>query len=223
MLVAGIDVWRKQWVAVVLCDGRYEEAFVEAKLGRVLEALAGTASIGIDVPLGVTSGTTRRTADSEARKFVGPRRSSVFPTYPREVYEAPDYDAAREMCRNLTGGSISQQAYALKERLLELEGVAKGRLGVFEVHPEVSFHEMAKRDLSWAKTSWNGLNERMQLLRDQGIKIATKIDEIGNAGSEDLLDAAAAAWSANRIANGTASSLPAPPQEANGRQIAIWY
>jgi predicted RNase H-like nuclease len=51
----------------------------------------------------------------------------------------------------------------------------------------------------------------------------TEIADIGDAGAADLLDAAAAAWSAARIANGHALSLPDPAQVANGRQIAIWY
>jgi len=223
MRVAGIDVWRKRWVAVMLCDGRYQEALVEPVLGKLLEVLSAMAVIGIDMPLGLTRGTMCREADAEARRFVGPRGSSVFPTYPREVYEAPNYSAAREECLKLTDRSISQQAYALKERLLELDEVDTRQSDVREVHPEVSFRAMADRPLCWAKTSWNGLHERKRLLLDHGVEIPTEIAKVGNAGAEDLLDAAAAAWSADRIANETAISLPTPPQAANGRQIAIWY
>lgn len=53
--------------------------------------------------------------------------------------------------------------------------------------------------------------------------IPEEIAYAGDAGAEDLLDAAAAAWSATRIANGHALSLPDPPQVANSRRIAIWY
>jgi predicted RNase H-like nuclease len=38
----------------------------------------------------------------------------------------------------------------------------------------------------------------------------------------DVLDAAAAAWSADRIARGLARSLPDPPEEIRGRKVAIW-
>jgi len=223
VLVAGIDVWRKRWTAVVLCDGRYERALIDPSLGKLLEALPGVAAIGIDMPFGLTSGARRREADAAAREFVGPRGSAVFPTYPREVYEAPNYDAARETCLKLTEGSISRQAYALGERILELERTVEGQHEVREVHPEVSFREMAGRFVSWPKTSWNGLHERKQLLLDHGVEIPTQIATIGNAGAEDVLDAAAAAWSADRIAHGAAKTFPDPPQVANGRQIAIWY
>jgi predicted RNase H-like nuclease len=126
MLVAGVDVWRKRWVAVVLSGGCYERAATASKFDDLLKELSDMAAVGIDMPSGLTTGKERREADHAARAFVGPRGSSVFPTYPREVYEAPNYNAAREECRKLTDGSISQQAYALKERLLEVERTVRG-------------------------------------------------------------------------------------------------
>jgi predicted RNase H-like nuclease len=216
-------VWRKRWLAVVLRDGRYEDALVEASLDKLVGELTEMAAIGVDMPLGLSTGIVRREADNLARAFVGPRGNTVFPTYPREVYEAADYDAARETCVKLTKGSISRQAYALGERILELEGMVERHRDIREVHPEVSFRAMADRHLSWAKTSWNGLHERTELLLEQGVEMPTEITQIGNVGAEDVLDAAAAAWSADRIANRTAKSFPDPPQAANGRQIAIWY
>ena len=45
----------------------------------------------------------------------------------------------------------------------------------------------------------------------------------GQAPPDDVLDAAAVAWSAHRMATGTAQSHPNPPEEANGHRIAIWY
>jgi predicted RNase H-like nuclease len=51
-------------------------------------------------------------------------------------------------------------------------------------------------------------------------------DELGPAGQappDDILDAAAVAWSAHRMAIGAASSHPNPPEEDDGSKIAIWY
>lgn len=225
MWVAGIDVWKRRWVAVVLRDGRFECAIAAPRIGNLLSELSDMVAIGIDMPIGLPSGTERREADTEARKFVGPRGRSVFPTYPREVYAALDYNGARERCLALAGGSrsISSQAYALGKRILELEEAVAVRDDIREVHPEVSFCAMAGRHLAWTKTSWNGLHERIRLLRDQRLVIPAEVTDIGDAGAEDLLDAAAAAWSAARIASGNALSFPDPPQVANGRQIAIWY
>jgi predicted RNase H-like nuclease len=41
--------------------------------------------------------------------------------------------------------------------------------------------------------------------------------------ADDILDAAAVAWSATRIARGQADSFPRPPQpDDTGQPIAIW-
>jgi predicted RNase H-like nuclease len=50
------------------------------------------------------------------------------------------------------------------------------------------------------------------------------LEAVGMVPADDVLDAAAAAWSAQRIARGEAKSLPSPPEEdERGREIAIWY
>ena len=41
--------------------------------------------------------------------------------------------------------------------------------------------------------------------------------------SDDVVDAAAAAWSARRIARGAARSMPDPPERSSdGRPVAVW-
>jgi predicted RNase H-like nuclease len=223
-LVAGVDVWKGSWVAVVLHGSVYERAHVETRIADLLAELGDAAAVGIDMPIGLPSGVERREADVAARAFVGPRGSSVFPTYPREVYAAPTYDAARLESIRLLGVSISRQAYGLGDRLLELEEAVVARRDIWEVHPEVSFRAMAGGHLAWPKASWNGLHERVGLLQEAGVQIPPSIAGLGAAGTEDVLDAAAAAWSAARIAEGTAESLPGEPtQFIDDRPLAIWY
>ncbi|RYZ25766.1 MAG: DUF429 domain-containing protein, partial [Propionibacteriaceae bacterium] len=46
---------------------------------------------------------------------------------------------------------------------------------------------------------------------------------VGRREPDDVVDAGACAWSALRLARGTARSLPDPPQELpDGRTAAIW-
>jgi len=40
---------------------------------------------------------------------------------------------------------------------------------------------------------------------------------------DDVLDAAAAAWSAHRVATGVVQSLPEPPEIVQGQLVAIWF
>src|SRR3954447_16462159 len=106
--VTGIDVWHGRWVGIGLRDGRYSRAVSSVRIDRLLDELGELAAIGVDMPIGLTSGRDRREADRAARAFVGPARaSSVFPTYPREVYLAASYEEARAVSLELVGISIS--------------------------------------------------------------------------------------------------------------------
>jgi predicted RNase H-like nuclease len=94
---------------------------------------------------------------------------------------------------------------------------------VVEIHPEVSFRALAGEHLRWSKKSWNGLLLRRRLLAEADIVLPDVIAEVQGAVADDVVDAAVVAWSARRIAAGTASSLPDPPEDSDGRAVAIWY
>ena len=49
------------------------------------------------------------------------------------------------------------------------------------------------------------------------ITLPDEIDEIDGVVADDVVDAAVVAWSARRVANGTALSLPDPPEQGDGR------
>jgi predicted RNase H-like nuclease len=95
---------------------------------------------------------------------------------------------------------------------------------VYEVHPEVSFRAMKGSPLGQRKKTWNGLLERVRLLADAGIHIPDELP-CGTAAPDDVVDAAAAAWSAGRIACGEACTLPdgADADLRMLRKELIWY
>ena len=65
---------------------------------------------------------------------------------------------------------------------------------------------------------------RRKLLEANGIVLPDDLSEGGLAPADGVLDAAAAAWTANRLAEGRARTLPSPPeQHPGGRLVAIWY
>jgi len=78
--------------------------------------------------------------------------------------------------------------------------------------------------MQYPKKSWNGQMERRRLLADAGIVLPDGLT--GRAGEvpvDDVLDAAAMAWTARRVADGVAIPLPSPPERIAGRDVAIWY
>lgn len=221
--VTGVDGCRDGWVAVDLDEGGSLAALrTAASLDGLLTGTADAQVVGIDMPLGLLA-SGWRTADREARALLGPRRSSIFAIPPAPVWQAPAYGAANRLCRELTGNGFSAQAWGLRRKLLE---AAEYRLRcphpLCEVHPELSFRIMAGAPLENAKHTAAGREQRRALLAREGIVIAG--DEALGRIAVDVLDAAAAAWSARRIAAGHACVLPDPPQAGpDGLDIAIRY
>jgi predicted RNase H-like nuclease len=218
--VVGIDAAGKRgWIGVLADD----EGFQGARVGTLAEILEWAEPFdvaGVDIPIGhLPSGV--RQADLHARRFVGARRSSVFAAPPAAVLDAASYKEANVRLADMGLPLLSQQAFALIPKILEAAAVSADHR-LFEVHPEVSFRAMADHGLAWSKKSWNGLLLRRRLLVEAGIALPDVIPSAGDVVADDVVDAAAAAWSARRIAKGSARTLPSPPEQADGRQIAIW-
>ena len=187
------------------------------------------AVVGVDIPIGLPDA-SMRAADTEAHRFVGPRRQSVFMTPVRAALEAPDHDTAKRLNLEAAGQSVSMQAYGLRHRILEVDGWLRGtptgpdRPPVYEVHPEVSFAGLAGETLANGKRTWAGCEQRRMLLARDGIFVAGTLGAAGErAAVDDVLDAAAVTWTAARLAAGDALSLPDSPEVfSDGLPAAIW-
>lgn len=234
MRVTGVDACRGGWVAVSLdgpdvaegVDGSEGAGLLRVATVRAHESLAGVLDghgsrvVGIDMPLGLL-GSGWREADRAARGLLGPRRSSVFAIPPRAVWEQASYQAASQRCRELTGQGLSIQAWGLRARLLEADQF-RGSCGypLYEVHPELAFCALAGAPLADSKHTALGRERRRELLSQAGIALPP----IPRAPVTDMLDAAAVACSAWRIATGRAVVIPVRPQrDDRGLPIAIRY
>ena len=93
------------------------------------------------------------------------------------------------------------------------------------MHPELSFAALNGGTVVAAgKKTWNGQMTRRALLARTGIRLPDELAGAGVVPADDILDAAAVAWSAARIAAGAAVGFPDPPQpDDTGQPIAIWY
>jgi predicted RNase H-like nuclease len=227
-MVVGMDACKRGWVAVALRDGAFAEAREIALAKEALTLWPDLAVLAIDIPIGLPDRDLPypREADVQAARFVGRRRSSVFPSVPLEVLRAATWADAADRMRGLYGIGLSRQSYGLRAKVLEVNDLAIADDRIHEVHPEVSFRAMAG-EASGAldsKKTWNGLMQRRRLLEREGIEVPESLPEVPTAASDDVLDAAAAAWSAWRIATGAARTLPDPPQSgASIKRIAIHY
>ena len=223
--VAGVDGCPKGWVAIVLDGGHFARAELAATFADLLPHLSDAEVIAVDIPIGLPEGPDPRPADVEARKLLGRRGSSVFATPPRPVLEAPTYAEASRISKARFDRGLSQQSYALRTKILEVDAVAAKDDRIYEVHPEISFTKMNGEPLDHSKKSWHGQPARLRLLANSGITIPTDLGPAGATPTDDVLDAAAAAWSAHRIATGTASRVgeQTPNLEPNRNAGFIWY
>jgi predicted RNase H-like nuclease len=206
--VAGIDGTKGGWVAITLHDGRFDSDYLLRPMTTDFGEISDVDLMAIDIPIGYGP----RAADSQARSFLGGNAGTVFMTPAQEVLEAPFGP----------GLGVSAQSHALGPRIIHVTTLARRDSRFHEVHPEVSFRAMKGEPLHHRKKSFGGARERMDLLRRNGLDLAP-LGPAAAAPLDDVLDAAAAAWSAHRIAAGRACTLPDPPQLIDEHRVAIWY
>ena len=227
MGVLGLDACRKGWAGIVLADGFSPRGVFGRSVDEVVaraRALASLDVIGIDMPIGLPD-RGRRAADVEAKKIAGPRRSSVFLAPVRLAVEASSYVEAARLNRQLAGEGLSSQAFALAPRILEVEAwVPTARTEVIEVHPELSFAAMADRPVPAGKHTWAGATTRRRRLVEAGVDLPDDLGDVGSAAAvDDVLDAAAVAWTARRRTTGRAVCVPVEPETfSDGWPAAIW-
>ncbi len=225
--VTGVDGCAAGWVAVTLGPGNQPGAVtVSVAVAATLDCLPLTRVTGIDMPLGLL-GAGWRDADLLARRALGRRGATVFAIPPRPVWECAAYAEANRACRDATGKGFSVQAWGLRRKIAEADAVrrraaaAPGGVRLYEVHPERSFSAMAGAPRPDSKHTRAGLAVRRELLAAVGLTLPSRV---AGAAEDDLLDAAAVAWSARRIAAGRAAVLTSPAQRADdGGEIAIRY
>jgi len=223
--VTGLDACPDGWVAVTLPSSATANPSAPAKvsvaMAPALDALSLAGVVGIDMPLGLLADGWRE-ADALARRALGRRGVTVFAIPPRPVWQQPTYAEANRLCRELTGKGMSAQTWGLRGKLLEADAYRrKSAARLYEVHPELAFAALAGAPVADSKHTPAGLAIRRQLLAQAGLALPAKV---AGVPENDLLDAAAVAWSARRIAAGQAVTLTNPAQPADDdTEIAIRY
>ena len=221
--VLGVDACKKGWVGITnLMEGYFDRTISELVLAA--EKPDPIAAVAVDIPIGLPVSGPRQ-ADVLARGLVGKRASSVFATPVRAALHAPTHAEATAINLQAVGRGLSQQAYALSTKILDVDNWARtARQTVVEVHPEVCFAVMGGRPLRHSKSTWAGSEERRRLLAEAGIAIPSEIGAAGElAAPDDILDAAAVSWTALRYVRRQAACYPSAPEEfGDGHLAAIW-
>ncbi|MFM1964775.1 MAG: hypothetical protein RL134_500 [Actinomycetota bacterium] len=217
MRVAGVDGRRGGWV-IATVDIASTPALISLEyVAPLAPALSDDlAAIAIDMPIGL-SDDGPRACDQAARKLLQPHGTRVFPAPSRVALAHVDhYDAACRASMAATGKSLSKQTWNLLTAIAEVDALADNER-IVECHPELAFALMQGHPVDERKKTPEGRAVRLDLLRRW-------LPDLGDpAYGDDGLDAIACAWSAARIATGSAMTLPTgdPPRDSRGRPMRI--
>ena len=236
-LVAGVDGCRAGWFVVIANanTGKLADSRCVNKLSDLFQCPNQLSIIAVDVPIGLLSAAKSggRNCDVLARKMLGhPRRSSVFSPPVLSALNFPDNYlnanyANRKSSKEEIG--ISKQCFGIFPKIIEANTLIDPELQnvIKEVHPEVCFWKMGGEVSSfYSKRVPQGREERLNLLSSVGF------DRISDVFSkyprsevqlDDIIDAAAACWTAIRILKGEAIRLPETPErDTTGLFMENW-
>jgi predicted RNase H-like nuclease len=228
--VVGVDGCVGGWIAAWRRDAR--EAIGCRRVETLAELFVGSvtpAVVAVDVPIGLLE-RGARSCDVEARRLLGVRRSSVFPAPIRPMLGARSQAEASQARLQGEGKRVSIQTWGIVPKIREVDRLLRDhptwRESLHEVHPEVSFFFLNdRRPMSQSKKTAGGQAERVSLLRNWcGAAVARALGERERLGckTDDLVDALAALWTAERIQRGEAVSIPAaPPLDVYGLRMEI--
>lgn len=230
MHVLGVDAaGRFGWAGVVLGSDGFVAVHLAGTVAALIDAAEGGARapmtvVGIDIPVGLVDGRIRA-ADREARRFVGPRGSSVFNAPHPDAVRFDTQAEANEFLASVGLPLMSAQAFGLVGRINEVAAIAVDDR-IIETFPEASFTMLGGAPPRFSKKSWGGFHERIDLLARAipAIRLPGDLGLVSPVPADDVFDAAACAWSAWRHANGLAIPLGDPDERdlVTGRRIAVW-
>lgn len=168
------------------------------------------AAIAIDMPIGLLD-SGPRAADVEARRRLGPRRSSVFPTPLRPMLAAQSYEEAKAVA------GLSKQAYHLLPKIREVDALmtpARQRT-IVEAHPELCFARLLGHPCVAPKRTTEGRAERRSVVN-------LNIDRPpSGAAWDDVLDACALVETARRLVTGAVERLGDGARDRRGLRCEI--
>jgi predicted RNase H-like nuclease len=232
--IAGVDGCGAGWIGVIRdLDTARLSSRVVSSIEQFFDAMDDLQIVAIDIPIGLTEGEAR-SCDIEARQRLRARWRSVFHAPIRPILEIMHHAAANTESRRLSGRGLTMQAHAIFPRVLDVDRALSRqpelRQRVYEIHPELTFwawnHE---KPMAYAKKSPEGHRERRTLIEKYFGESAFDQVRSGyrfkkDVADDDILDAFAALWTAERIWRGESRYLPdRPPLDTSGLPMRMMY
>lgn len=194
----GVDGCRAGWFGVGFWDGDKWDIGVFKDIDSLWKWCYNARLILIDIPIGLMDGGSReRTCDIEARRILGKRGSSIFRVPCRAVLKIKSYKDACLINKQLTGKSISKQAWHIIPKIRQVDRFIRRYrdVPIRETHPEICFWALAGHPMRYSKKTIQGYRERLVVLRSVLIYVDDIIEEAKrryfnkDLAMDDILDA----------------------------------
>ena len=233
---AGADACPGGWVCLSRDPAAGEiSAAVYPTARALIDQQPVPAVLTIDIPIGLPP-SHHRACDVEALRLIGRRRSSVFPAPIRPAITAATRAQASATTTAIDGRAVGAQAWGIYRKVRDVDAILSAdpalQARVFEVHPEVCFWAWSTTaggaGVAHPKKGPLGRHERQALIAvhfGPGA-YATVRDQFtaGIVAEDDIADAFAALWSAERQGVHLASTVPhEPAADANGLLMRMIY
>lgn len=229
----GIDGCKKGWFYIGINENDQYEFGIVSAFKEILQIVDQPTQVLVDIPIGLREKDSRkRLCDTEARKVLGKRSSSVFPPPSRLALDADDYAEASEINFENTGKRLIRQSYAISSKIKEVDDfiISTGLQGKFrEMHPEVCFWALNDyQPMKFKKKKFIGFEERKFILNKYFSSTNNLIQEARTKylkkelANDDILDALVGAISARFYSN--LKQLPKFPElDDKGIKMEIVY
>jgi predicted RNase H-like nuclease len=223
--VIGIDGCRAGWITTKILDNQLLSFQIIENLNDDYLNQSNLSHIGIDIPLQL-SHSGKRLAEIEARGLLKKRACTIFSPPTLNALMAKNYIDACDVNFKECGKRISKQSWNLFPKIIEaqtfLENNSISKLGVFEVHPELSF--MAMNDMNLIEASKKtdiGKEIRIKLIQKffpnfsfESVRNKYKKNQVLD---DDILDSISVLWSTQRIVDNIAQFVPKDSKNLNMR------
>jgi predicted RNase H-like nuclease len=180
--------------------------------------------VAVDMPIGLPD-VGPRPCDVAARRLLGPRRSSVFPAPVRATLGSASFADALARSRSASGRGLPIQAYNLLGRIAEVEEAVRrvGQSRLTETHPELAFAALAGAPIAQSKRHPAGAAARRAALTAVWPTVGeVLLGRRAGCRGDDVADACALAWSADRLRRGRATILGGDPDRTGLRMEIAW-
>ena len=232
-IVAGVDGCKTGWLWVAKnFDTGLITSDVFGSAQELIQQEMKPVITTVDIPIGLTEAGPRQ-CDIEARQLLGPRRSSIFPAPIRSLLQADTREHADAIRREIEDKGVSAQSFAIFKKVLEFDKILSAQPHlqdrVKEIHPEVCFWAWNdKHPMSYNKKSDDGRAERHNLVvKHFGVGVVEEVRikyPVKCVSHDDIYDAFAALWTAERIYESKAGLIPDPSLcDMRGLHMEMWY